>query len=95
MIAGVLCKRLWLLFTSFIVPNVQGAPGILTGSSWSMLGAYAPTLPELAIVIGVVSLGVLGFMGLSGALLMPAAKTGAARPRVEEPVAEADAELAV
>ena len=24
-IAGVLCKRLWLLFTSFIVPNVEGA----------------------------------------------------------------------
>ncbi len=45
-IAGVLCKRLWLLFTSFIVPNVEGAPGILSDGGWALLGAYAPTLPE-------------------------------------------------
>lgn len=26
-VVGVFCKRVWLLFTAFIVPNVMGAPG--------------------------------------------------------------------
>ena len=61
-IAGVLCKRLWLLFTSFIVPNVEGAPGIMSDGGWALLGSYAPTVPEVLIVLGVVSVGTLGFM---------------------------------
>jgi len=56
-IAGVLCKRLWLLFTSFIVPNVEGAPGVLSDGGWALLGSYAPTVPEVLIVLGVVSVG--------------------------------------
>ena len=32
-VLGVLCKRVWLLLTSFVVPNVMGAPGIISGSS--------------------------------------------------------------
>lgn len=32
-VLGVLCKRIWLLFTSFIHPNMAGAPGISSGSS--------------------------------------------------------------
>ena len=30
---GVFCKRVWLLFTSFTVTNVYGAPGISSGST--------------------------------------------------------------
>lgn len=86
-IAGVLCKRLWLLFTSFIAPNVVGAPGVLSADGWALLGAYAPTLPEVMIVLGVVSVGGLGFMALGSKLLVPAAETegvrGAAKPAAE------------
>ena len=69
-----LCKRVWLLLTSFVVPNVMGAPGIISGSSaaanatgssmWAVTSAYAPTLIELVIVVGVISLGALAFMVL-------------------------------
>ncbi|MBP3867004.1 MAG: polysulfide reductase NrfD, partial [Eggerthellaceae bacterium] len=31
-VLGVACKRAWLLFTSFITPNVAGGPGITTGT---------------------------------------------------------------
>ena len=86
-VAGVLCKRLWLLFTSFIVPNVAGAPGVLSADGWTLLGAYAPTLPEVVIVLGVVSVGGLGFMALGSKLLVPAAETesvrAAAKPAAE------------
>ena len=74
-IAGVLCKRLWLLFTSFIVPNVEGAPGVLSDGGWALLGSYAPTVPEVLIVLGVVSVGTLGFMVLGSKLLVPATET--------------------
>ena len=74
-IAGVLCKRLWLLFTSFIVPNVEGAPGIMSDGGWALLGSYAPTVPEVLIVLGVVSVGTLGFMALGSKLLVSATET--------------------
>ena len=32
-VLGVFCKRVWLLFTSFFMPNVFGAPGIIGGST--------------------------------------------------------------
>ncbi len=89
-IAGVLCKRLWLLLTSFIVPNVQGAPGIMSDGSWTLMGSYAPTLPEVAIVLGVVSVGVLGFELLAGWALAPA--TEAASVKAKAPAAAADME---
>ena len=77
-VLGVFCKRVWLLFTSFVTPNVLGGPGITTGSAaaqvdagavWTVLGTYAPTLPEVVIAIGVVSLGIAAAMVLSTALL--------------------------
>ena len=78
-VVGVFFKRVWLLFTSFIHPNVYGAPGIPSGSSgaahaagtdiWALTGAYAPTWVEIVVVIGVVSLGALAFMLLSKKLL--------------------------
>lgn len=73
-VAGVCCKRIWLLFTSFITPNIEGAPGISLGTQtaqnnpfdmWTFTGTYAPTGIEIAIVCGVISLGVLAFIVLS------------------------------
>ena len=78
-ILGVFFKRIWLLFTSFITPDVYGAPGIISGSSaaahaqgvdsFAVLSSYAPTAIEVFVVIGVVSLGVLAFMALTGWLI--------------------------
>ena len=76
-VLGVACKRVWLLFTSFVTPNVYGAPGIAGGSAaareggdiWGLIGTYAPTLPEALIAIGVISLGVLAFMVLCNKLI--------------------------
>lgn len=86
-VAGVFCKRVWLLLTSFIHPNVYGAPGITQGTQsavstpspdlWATLGSYAPTWPEVVIVIGAVSFGVLAFMLLSKKLLAAGARVAA------------------
>lgn len=71
-VLGVLCKRIWLLFTAFMAPYVNGSPVVpehAMSSSASTLGQlgsfYAPTVLELGIVVGVLSLGVLAFMVLS------------------------------
>lgn len=97
-VLGVAAKRVWLILSSFIVPNVIGAPGITLGTSsavsipspdiWSILGSYAPTLPEIMIVLGVVSLGVLVFIALSKRLLDPDTSEKAA-PELSARVAEA------
>lgn len=89
-VLGVFCKRVWLLFTSFITPNVFGAPGITLGTTsasmnatpdmWTLYGTYAPTLPEIVIVIGVIALGILVFILLANKLLA----TPAAKVRQEE-----------
>ncbi len=78
-VLGVACKRAWLLFTSFITPNVAGGPGITTGtlaaqtgnanSVWNTMGTYAPTIPEIFIAVGVISLGALAFIVMSQKLL--------------------------
>lgn len=78
-VAGVFCKRIWLLFTSFYEFNIAGAPGVISGSSaargasgvdvFAMLGTYAPTWVEIAVVVGVVSLGALAFVVMSRMLL--------------------------
>ena len=77
--AGVLCKRVWLLFTSFIMTNVYGAPGISSGSTaargadgfgmWALTGSYMPTPVEVAVVIAVVSFCILGIAVLSKKLV--------------------------
>ena len=74
-VAGVFCKRLWLLFTSFVTPNVFGGNGITLGnqnviaghggSIWSPLGIYAPTGVEIVIALSVIAAGVLIFMVLA------------------------------
>jgi molybdopterin-containing oxidoreductase family membrane subunit len=75
----VLCKRIWLLFTSFITPNVYGGAGITLGNAnvvagnggsiWTDLGIYAPTAVEIVIALAVVSLGALAFIVLSNKLM--------------------------
>ncbi|WP_283171277.1 NrfD/PsrC family molybdoenzyme membrane anchor subunit [Curtanaerobium respiraculi] len=65
-VLGVLCKRAWLLFTSFLMPNVYGGPGITLGTKsaqadpaavWSAMGVYAPTPVEVAIIVGALAGG--------------------------------------
>ena len=94
-VLGVLCKRVWLLFTSFIEFNVAGAPGIISGSTaaraadgvnaWAIASSYAPTWVEFVIVIGVISLGALAFMVLSRKLL---AGRGSVAPAASEAAAQ-------
>ena len=81
-VIGVFFKRVWLLFTSFIHPHVEGAPGITLGSYtpsespnvfpnfWTLHGQYAPTLVELMVVVGMISFGALLFIYLSRKILM-------------------------
>lgn len=79
-VLGVFCKRIWLLFTSFYEFNIAGAPGVISGSSaargasgvdvFAMLGTYAPTWVEIAVAVGVVSLGALAFIVMSRMLLV-------------------------
>ncbi len=96
-VAGVLCKRVWLLFTSFIGQNVTGAPGVMTADGWAMAGSYAPTLVEVTIIVGVVSVGARGFMALASKLLQPATEeetVPAATSRAGAPELEFDPQVA-
>lgn len=81
-IIGVFFKRVWLLFTSFIHPHVEEAPGITLGyyeqtespnvfpNFWTLHGQYSPTLIEFMIVVGMISFGTLLFIFLSRKILM-------------------------
>ena len=79
---GVFCKRVWLLFTSFAVTNVYGAPGISSGSTaargadgfdmWALAGSYMPQPVEFAVVAAVVSFCILGIALLSKKLVAKA-----------------------
>jgi molybdopterin-containing oxidoreductase family membrane subunit len=78
-IASVFCKRIWLLFSSFIHPNIAYGPGITSGSLtarratgdqiWATISNYAPTLPEIMIALAVISFGVAVFIVLMHKLL--------------------------
>ncbi len=77
-VLGVAAKRVWLLFTSFIHPNVFGGAGITAGTfaaqsdtsnMWMTLGSFTPTPIECLVALGVISVGVLIFMVLSNLLL--------------------------
>ena len=80
-VLGVFCKRVWLMFTGFATPNIIGAGGITlgtnaaqagtAGSVWSMLGTYAPTVPEVIITIGIFALAGLALVVLTNALIKP------------------------
>ncbi|GAB6171372.1 polysulfide reductase NrfD [Paradesulfitobacterium aromaticivorans] len=74
-VVGVLFKRIWLLFSSLLLPLIGLAPGVTLGAYqmpqtfgqavtpgiWATVGSYAPTWVELAIVVGVCAFGALLF----------------------------------
>lgn len=77
-VLGVLCKRIWLLFTAFISPYAEPSPMVpdyqmaqCTFSPTGFGAFYAPTPPEYLILFGVIALGALGFMVLTGLLSKP------------------------
>ena len=82
-VLSVLCKRVWLLFTSFIHPNIAYGPGVSSGSLtargasgdaiWATASNYMPTVPEVFVALAVVSFGVALFIVLTHKL-MPAYK---------------------
>lgn len=80
-VLGVLCKRIWLLLTAFAAPYASGAATVTDvlaadALSFGAVGAfYAPTVVEIIIIIGVLSLGVLAFMVLSNTLMGKSPKT--------------------
>ena len=77
-IAGVFCKRMWLTITSFIHPQIEGAPGLISASPHAQTGmdvfsvsaSYVPQMPEIMLAVGMMSLGVAAFILLS-ATIMP------------------------
>ncbi len=76
-VLGVFCKRIWLVISSFLHPNVGGSLGVTTGkyipsndpavvnSIWTTVGNYSPTIVEISIIIGILSFGVLLFIALT------------------------------
>ena len=78
-VAGVFCKRCWLMFTGFATPNIIGGNGITLGAvaaqqggmadMWSVMGVYAPTVPEVVITVGIFALGICAFTVLCHKLL--------------------------
>ena len=75
----MLCKRAWLLFSSFIPVDLAGGPGVTLGTTaaatgtaqdvFALSGCYAPTGIEVLIVCGAVALGALAFVLLRQGLL--------------------------
>lgn len=79
---GVLCKRVWLMFTGFATPNIIGAQGITLGTAaaqtgnattvWSLMGTYGPTLPEVVITVGIFAAAGLALVVMCSTLLKKA-----------------------
>ncbi|WP_394235953.1 NrfD/PsrC family molybdoenzyme membrane anchor subunit [Niallia oryzisoli] len=71
---GVLCKRIWLLFSAFVHPNIAEGQGITLGYNqqniWSTVGTYSPSLVELMISVGLISFGILLFTFLAKKILV-------------------------
>ena len=82
-VAGVFCKRVWLLFSSFITPNTFGGPGLIDGTSaatsgmdvWAATSWYAPSWVEYAVLLGVIALGALAFLILVERFILKAKPT--------------------
>lgn len=81
-VLGVLCKRVWIMFTGFIAPYAEGScmvpdssPIATQGLNFFGLGAiYMPSVTELLTSVGIIALGVLAFMVLSEKLILGKAK---------------------
>lgn len=78
-VAGVFCKRCWLMFTGFAVPNIVGGNGITLGTTaaqaggaadmWTLMGVYVPSVPEIVLAVGIFALGICAFTVLCQKLL--------------------------
>ncbi|KAA9022906.1 NrfD/PsrC family molybdoenzyme membrane anchor subunit [Niallia endozanthoxylica] len=71
---GVLCKRIWLLFSAFVHPNIAEGQGVTLGYNqpniWSTVGTYSPSVVELMISVGLISFGILLFIFLAKKILV-------------------------
>ncbi|KAB1197464.1 MULTISPECIES: NrfD/PsrC family molybdoenzyme membrane anchor subunit [Haloferax] len=64
---GTMFEGIRLVFTGYEVANIDAAPGISLGGSysgittdiWATAGSYTPTLVEVAITLGIVAFGAL------------------------------------
>jgi molybdopterin-containing oxidoreductase family membrane subunit len=70
-VIGVFFKRIWLLFSSMLLPLLDYAPGVTLGkynlpasfrtgrevvpNIWATVGSYAPSWVEITIVLGVIA----------------------------------------
>lgn len=81
-VLGVFCKRIWLLFTAFIHPNLYGGPGIASGSTaarhaftgidmWATHGYYSVSPVEVMVMTAVIALGILAFMIMAKLFFKP------------------------
>ncbi len=77
---GVLCKRIWLLFTAFQTPNVQGAPGVSVGNAnlagataFDLVGSHAPTAAEVVIAAGAAACAAAYLLAACPPAYLPAA----------------------
>lgn len=84
-VLGVLCKRIWLLFTAFIEANIAYAPGItlgngnlVGGTAYQIVGTYAPTAVEIVIALGVIAATILAFQIIAGFVFKGDGADGAA-----------------
>ena len=72
-IIGVFCKRMWLTMTSFIHPNIAGAPGLITATEnpgtgmdvWAVTSSYVPQMPEIILAIGMFALACALFLAFA------------------------------
>lgn len=93
-VLGVLFKRIWLLFTSFVYPNFSAGQGITLGNTfaigdapneftnmWGMLGQYSPSLIEILVSVGLMSFGVLMYIFLAKKILVGASPKVAKAPK--------------
>ena len=74
-----MCVRCWLMFTGFAVPNIVGGNGITLGTTaaqaggaadmWTLMGVYAPSVPEIVLAVGIFALGICAFTVLCQKLL--------------------------
>ncbi|WP_172136348.1 NrfD/PsrC family molybdoenzyme membrane anchor subunit [Adlercreutzia sp. ZJ473] len=75
-VLGVLCKRVWLLFSGFAAPYAENSPVVPgwlhagdAASMGGLAGFYAPSVFEILVTIGIVALFTLVFLVLCNKLL--------------------------
>ena len=66
-------------YTGFAVPNIVGGNGITLGTTaaqaggaadmWTLMGVYAPSVPEIVLAVGIFALGICAFTVLCQKLL--------------------------